>query len=632
MKTTLKKQLILFMLLFVFITNCQKKEITEPIKLSTNKPGANARVIVESYPKPTPVDPNFKYGINGHPFQWGPYYLPFHNNLDLQLQLLKRMGMNYYRIDIPHTIDPKNINYNSTTDGKLPIAERANFKLVLKKATQNKIKILPAIFIGPSVPDFKTSTGGADNYKAYNAYKVWTTNYAKELKEIENEIALELPGVSLPLIENFAIGNEEELRHYTLLKLIPGSNQALNGSSPSHYNDVHMQILAACYKGMIDGLKTQYTNPKTIINCSGEDRYGYHLSMIQKNVPFDIIGYHFYANADDTPTIAGNYFDQIFGNQIPGSSLLNTKDIWITEINKRPKSVGDEALTAEVMKTYIDRAARIPRIKAFFVYELFEQPEMSVPESKFGVTSWATAYNIVNYKPVFHTIKFEIEQRRYGYEDFVRSLFIYCNGRQIDDIDPGLTYWANRFKTENRTALIDEFLPHENYGRFVEEQFINLLNVGINSTDKQYFVNRLKNGLSRESLIAEICSGVDFWNLSGGTNAGFVERAFQKLLGRSAGSEGITYWTGRLNSGASRYTVISEIIKSDEYLRRFVKSQFNLLLRRNGVLDSTSENSWVNEMKNGMTQLELIKSLLNSYEYWQRGIWEGYQRRTGFVF
>jgi hypothetical protein len=51
-------------------------------------------------------------------------------------------------------------------------------------------------------------------------------------------------------------------------------------------------------------------------------------------------------------------------------------------------------------------------------------------------------------------------------------------------------------------------------------------------------------------------------------------------------------------------------------------------LRRNGNIDPVSENWAVGLLRGGMTQLDFIKTLLDSYEFWLRGIEEGYVRNN----
>jgi hypothetical protein len=424
----------------------------------------------------------------------------------------------------------------------------------------------------------------------------------------------------------YALGNEEEG-----FALRTANNDGVNFYEGSDfdrdYDSTKFRKLVYFLNGLIEGVKAADPTAKTIINCGGWKHYGLYQGLQRYGVQYDIIGYHWYDDNLDA-------FRQVL-NVLPSFN----KDVWFTEFNRRLGSWDGNWNTVQTtgytnqklfLQQYLTELESKSFVKAIFIYELFDEPtnHSTDPqdEAHYGIAFWSTMYTQYVKKPAVRTLKFKIEESKSGYADYAYSLYLYCNERNPDP--SGLDFWTNLFKqNKDRLSLINAFLPEESYGVFARHQISVLLERTITEAEWTYWINRMKSGTSMENIIAELCNSTEFWNLSGGTNDGFIERLYNKLLQRPSDPSGKQYWVNRLNTGSTKYLVTFEWVSGSEYQQLFVKAQMNKLLRRNNVIDQAEINTYTSQMQSGLSQINLIKTLLLSEEYWVKGIEEGYKRK-----
>ena len=128
-----------------------------------------------------------------------------------------------------------------------------------------------------------------------------------------------------------------------------------------------------------------------------------------------------------------------------------------------------------------------------------------------------------------------------------------------------------------------------------------------------------QNGATDEEVIAEIASSLEYYNRAGGTNAAFVNRVYQDLLGRAPNVGEQTTFTTFLNNNGNtannRRTIVLQLAQSAEYRTRLVGGFYQKYLRRSGLANEI--NGWLNLMQNGATDEQVIAGLLSTDEYFQ---------------
>src|SRR5690606_7167152 len=258
----------------------------------------------------------------------------------------------------------------------------------------------------------------------------------------------------------YELGNEIDIKTI--------KEEKLRGFEISDYKLDELELIANYLKGMVSAIKDNDPNSKILINISGWLRWGFLDYMVEKNVEFDILSYHWYSeNGFDLFDINNPQYD-IY------STLVNKfrKPIWITEINKYNGSkYYTEHQQAEMMDLYIKNLKDKPFIEGFFVYELYDQPYhetqawVDYEASVYGIVGWESDppdYSKYYYKPVSDVLKYRIEEAKSGDEDFIYSVLFDLSKTQLNEED--LRYWNSRLKIlKNKELVINEILENDSF-------------------------------------------------------------------------------------------------------------------------------------------------------------------------
>ena len=154
--------------------------------------------------------------------------------------------------------------------------------------------------------------------------------------------------------------------------------------------------------------------------------------------------------------------------------------------------------------------------------------------------------------------------------------------------------------TEYRGDLVNAFFEHF-LGRPAEAgglaTFVGLLNAG--ATDTQ--------------VISDLVGSQEFFNEAGTTNTGFVDLAYQRILGRVADPSGVSTFLGLLDAGTSRAQVATDLLNSGEYRTNTVAFYFSYLLHR--VPDASGRSTFLGLLNAGGSVEQVISNIVGSAEY-----------------
>ncbi|MBQ8189516.1 MAG: DUF4214 domain-containing protein [Lachnospiraceae bacterium] len=231
-------------------------------------------------------------------------------------------------------------------------------------------------------------------------------------------------------------------------------------------------------------------------------------------------------------------------------------------------------------------------------------------------------------------------------EGFVQRLYHYCFDREADAA--GLNDWVSRLSTRSENG------GQVAYGFFFSKEFTNLnlsdeeyvevlyrVFLGRNSdaSGKQYWMNKLENGMSRLYVMNGFSASNEFTLLCNqcGFESGrvpstqmrdqnegvtaFAARMYTRALGRSYDESGLNDWCGRiLKQGWSPYRVATEgFFHSEEFANRnlsdeeFVKVLYQTFLDR--TYDEAGLKDWVGRLRNGESRDAVIAGFANSPEF-----------------
>jgi hypothetical protein len=148
-----------------------------------------------------------------------------------------------------------------------------------------------------------------------------------------------------------------------------------DGSALDHYVDSLLSRTTAFLRGMTEGIHQGAPGTRVIIDA-GFRHYAFLEALHRDSVPFDVYGYHWYSNMGD------------FAADVLPHLPDQSKDIWITEANwgNTPES-HDELEQARWIGRFAREVSLIPRVKALFIYELFDEGAFGLgnPEAYYGM-------------------------------------------------------------------------------------------------------------------------------------------------------------------------------------------------------------------------------------------------------
>ncbi len=135
---------------------------------------------------------------------------------------------------------------------------------------------------------------------------------------------------------------------------------------------------------------------------------------------------------------------------------------------------------------------------------------------------------------------------------------------------------------------------------------ITVNNVGVGSVTKSYSYDVI--------VIGDRAAPVQTVSTSGSSDiSSFANAAFNDFIGRDATAAEKNNWIQRINSGTTRYQLVAELTKSDEWAANVVDGMYLDTLGRTS--DAGGRAYWINQMRNGMSVARMAALFYGSPEY-----------------
>jgi hypothetical protein len=182
--------------------------------------------------------------------------------------------------------------------------------------------------------------------------------------------------------------------------------------------------------------------------------------------------------------------------------------------------------------------------------------------------------------------------------------------------DPGgLASWSTSLRAGTPYGQVANGITYsdEYRGRMIAEAYARYLDRGPDAVGAANWLGAMRGGLHIEQMQAGFISSPEYYARGGGTDAGWIVRLYQKVLGRTPAANEIAFWQGQLGAGASRESVARGFLYSDEHLTSIVDGYYLSLLRRS--IDPTGRQTWVSAIQRGARDEEIIASIVASAEY-----------------
>lgn len=284
-------------------------------------------------------------GVSGHPLT-EPAYLgvPFSR----QLNLVKELGATWYRIDLP----PTRFQFD-------------RMDRLVAMARRRGVTILPILFSPITYEDKKDP---------------------EEVRKVARDYAFRVVSRYRSEIKYWALDNETDGDSILQPGEAAGEGHGakdLDGDKPEHYHQGRYEWARAALMGLGEGVRAADPEAKRIVNSAGWLHYGFIERIVNDDVPFEIIAWHWYSEMGDITDVGDKHFNLLSHLEDFG------KPIWITEGNRREGGPpGEEEEQAEYLAGAIRGMASLyPRVRGYFVYELLDEPNFGPDsvESHYGL-------------------------------------------------------------------------------------------------------------------------------------------------------------------------------------------------------------------------------------------------------
>lgn len=183
----------------------------------------------------------------------------------------------------------------------------------------------------------------------------------------------------------------------------------------------------------------------------------------------------------------------------------------------------------------------------------------------------------------------------------------------------GLNFWAGALDSGGVSArpLVSKSLSHsaEYFAtNIVKPAYVQFLGRPGDAAGINFWVTQLQNGKTDEEVQAGFIASPEFFAQSGGTNMGYIDTLYLRLLMRPADPTGESFWTGQLNSNhLNRLQVALNFTQSPEGFGVRVLATYQRYLGRGA---SASEIAfWVALLQAGSTNEDIVTGFIGSAEY-----------------
>ena len=185
-------------------------------------------------------------------------------------------------------------------------------------------------------------------------------------------------------------------------------------------------------------------------------------------------------------------------------------------------------------------------------------------------------------------------------------------------VDPGaLTNWSTQLdKGASRTVFVSALTHSDEYfGDLIQSVYMRLLGRAADSGGVLAWTKAMHGGLTDEQLEADLVGSPEFYAESGGTDLGWVDALYQKLLGRHADTAGEQAWVQTLAQGESRYAIAFDFASSPEREQQRIQGDYQDFLGR--TASNAEVASWVDAFEHGMTNENVVAGFVASDEYFK---------------
>ncbi|HXH92896.1 MAG TPA: M57 family metalloprotease, partial [Thermoanaerobaculia bacterium] len=199
---------------------------------------------------------------------------------------------------------------------------------------------------------------------------------------------------------------------------------------------------------------------------------------------------------------------------------------------------------------------------------------------------------------------------------WVNQIFIDLLGRTADAASLSGFSTLLGGGTPRTTVALTVLTSTEYRNRLMTSFYATFLHRTPSAAELSFWLPAFAANLSDEQIEAQLVSSPEYFALSGGTNAGWITRIFNDVLGRTPSAAETAAYSGFLGS-SSRVTVGLSILKSSEAVNRRVQQYYAQFLHRNATASEAA--ALVPAILGGVSDEQVIAQIVGADEYFNFG-------------
>ena len=181
----------------------------------------------------------------------------------------------------------------------------------------------------------------------------------------------------------------------------------------------------------------------------------------------------------------------------------------------------------------------------------------------------------------------------------------------------GLAYWDAQLVAGTTPAQVTaSFLASPEYRtNRIQALYQNVLGRPADSGGLTFWLNFLATNNTVEQMESQFYGSPEFFNTHGATNNSFVSALYNVFLGRNVDSTGLSFWAGKLNTGATRSSIALQLITSGEGEQHVVEGLYLQYLGR--PADAGGLAFWTAQLAAGKSETDIVAGFLSAPEYFE---------------
>jgi hypothetical protein len=174
--------------------------------------------------------------------------------------------------------------------------------------------------------------------------------------------------------------------------------------------------------------------------------------------------------------------------------------------------------------------------------------------------------------------------------------------------------WTPTIELGHRGALTRALAASNEWaGSRVDQLYVSVLGRRADASGRAHWVRHIAAGHTLESVAALLYGSAEYWQSSGATAGGFVDRVYAGILGRAADRPGHAHWVGVLDGGTPAASVAAGFYGSVESRTTRVAGLFRDVLGREP--DDAGAAYWIEQVPR-LGDVALAATLAASDERW----------------